>query len=129
MSWLENSETIGWRWRLSPDLSEGDYASVWMRPRNEDGEAPFDWTDPLKGNTYYPEREGEELFHLQTSWEIAHVSIPTYFYQPEAWPPALDLPFELPSPWTALQPWEALIQRPFDIPSLMASRYEPGSPM
>lgn len=131
VSWLANSETIGWRWRLSPDLSEGDYASLWMRPRDEDGDAPFGWADPLKGNTYYPnpEVEGEELFHLQPSWETAHVSIPTYFYQPESWPPALELPFDLPESWIALQPWERLFQRPFEIPSLMASRYQSDSPM
>jgi hypothetical protein len=127
--WLSNSETIGWRWRLSPELSEGDYASVWLRPR-DDGSAPFGWTDSLKGNTYYPEQgSGDEMFHLQPEWRVSHVSVPRYFYQPESWPPALELPLKPPLPWPGLGPWEPLVRRPYDIPSILASRYEPGSPM
>jgi len=129
----QNSEELGWRWSLHPELSEGQFAAIWLRPVDiaPDGTVvrPFGWEEEWKGNSYYPRAgSGDEMIRLETRWMTMH-SDPPVFDRPVSPPPSLDLPIDLEDIPARLEPWQELLGRPFQLPSLMASRYEPGSPV
>lgn len=135
-----NQTEVGWRWRQERStgwpfgLAER-HAALWLRPVEAEhvGEEvvvsqPFGWSDPQKGNAYFPERYSEEgLIYLP--WLMMSVDLvirpTTGGHGMRQLPPGIDLsPLPMRYP-PSFQPWEELPRRPFQLPSLVTIELRP----